>query len=85
MPFRLGATMRLTFPAEFMPSVAPAHLEGALPCGWRQGAVPVPFTVTQSEPDPRVVCRSHSQAFLLVRLAVTLQAEYGLIATSPSA
>lgn len=50
-----GATMRLTFPKEFTPSVVPPHLEGALLYGWPQGAVPVPFTVTQNESDPRVV------------------------------
>jgi hypothetical protein len=50
-----GATMRLTFPKEFMPLGGHPHLEGALLYGWPHGAVPVPFTVTQNEPDPRVV------------------------------
>ena len=57
-----GAVMRLKFPKEFTPSIAPSHLEGALLYGWPQGAVPVPFTVTQDGPDPRVVVVRINQA-----------------------
>ena len=50
-----GTTMRLTFPKQFEPVPGHPHLEGALLHGWPQGAIPVPFSVTQNDPDPRVV------------------------------
>ena len=49
-----GAKIRLTFPEEFTPSTAHPNLEGALLYGWPQGAIPIPFSVTQ-DADPRVV------------------------------
>lgn len=50
-----GASIRLTFPKEFTPLGGNPHLEGALLYGWPHGAIPVPFTVTQDQTDPRVV------------------------------
>ena len=50
-----GTKMRLTFPKEFEPIPGHPHLEGALLHGWPQGAIPAPFSVTQNDPDPRVV------------------------------
>ena len=50
-----GARVRLTFPKEFTPMASDPHLEGALLYGWPQGAIPVPFSVTQDKSDPRSV------------------------------
>jgi hypothetical protein len=51
----VGATVRFTFPKEFMPLGNNPHLEAALLYGWPHGAIPVPFTITQDGTDPRVV------------------------------
>jgi hypothetical protein len=57
-----GTTVRFTFPKEFTPVQSNAHLEGALLYGWPHGAIPVPFTITQDETDPRVVTVRIEQA-----------------------
>jgi hypothetical protein len=57
-----GTTVRLTFPKEFTPLSDNPHLEGAILHGWPHGAIPVPFTVTQDETDPRVVIVRIEQA-----------------------
>lgn len=57
-----GATVRLTFPKEFTPLAGNPHLEGALLHGWPHGAIPVPFSVTQDNNDPRVVIVRIDQA-----------------------
>ena len=60
-----GATVRLTFPKEFVPLAGNPHLEGALLYGWPHGAIPVPFSVTQDNTDPRVVVIRIDQAIAI--------------------
>jgi ABC-type lipoprotein export system ATPase subunit len=50
-----GTKVRLIFPNAFTPQTGHPHLEGALPYGWPQGAVPATFSVTQDDPNPRIV------------------------------
>lgn len=50
-----GTKVRLIFPKAFTPQTGHPHLEGALLYGWPQGAVPAAFTVTQDDPNPRIV------------------------------
>ncbi len=57
-----GTTVRFTFPKQFTPLTGHPHLEGALLYGWPHGALPVPFTVTQDNTDPRVVVVRIEQA-----------------------